>query len=155
MVAVWAVSIAVDLLQVPYLREFSTSNKDKKIIPSPHYFSGNSAPWFTRRAVERSPYWTQDPANATVYMVDDYCFKLWWLSYIHSDKKDQAPGEALLRIYEHMMQQPEWVDNLGSKHVFFQSHTGFAHGPLGDMYEKFLCVNLANSMHIVNVRASR
>ena len=58
-------------------------------------------------------------------------------------------------IYKHMMDRPEWTDAKGGRHVFFQSHTGFAHGPLGDFYERFLCNSLVNSMHIVNVRASR
>lgn len=140
---------------MPYLREFSSGNRHKRVIPSPHYFSGNSAPWFTRRAVERSPYFTEDVKKATVVLVDDYCFKLWWLSYIHSDKKDQLPGEHLFHIYEYMMMRPEWTEHLGQRHVFFQSHTGFAHGEMGDVYERFLCETLANSMHIVNVRASR
>ena len=85
--------------QVPYLRDFSYTNKEKKVIPTPHYFSGNSAPWFTKKAVERSPYWTQDISNATVILVDDYCYKLWWLSYVHSDTKDQLPGERLQPEY--------------------------------------------------------
>lgn len=143
------------LLQVPYLKAFSQANKDKRVIPSPHFFSGNSAPWFTRQAVERSRYWSKDASSATVILVDDYCFKLWWLSYIHSEQPDQLPGEHLLRAYAHMIQRPEWQDSRGGRHVFFQSHTGFAHGPLGDLYERFLCDTLVNSMHIVNVRASR
>ena len=64
-------------------------------------------------------------------------------------------GTTLMEIYTHLLQTQEWMAYNGTRHVFFQSHTGFAHGRLGDQYEKFLCWQLINAMHVVNVHAQR
>ena len=48
-----------------------------------------------------------------------------------------------------------WQRRNGSDFVFFQSHTGFARGPVGGTYEDMLCNEFAPALHFVNVRAQR
>ena len=53
------------------------------------------------------------------------------------------------------MAGPLWQRRNGSDFVFFQSHTGFARGPVGGTYEDMLCNEFAPALHFVNVRAQR
>lgn len=59
------------------------------------------------------------------------------------------------QIYKHLMAGPLWQRRNGSDFVFFQSHTGFARGPVGGTYEDMLCNEFAPALHFVNVRAQR
>ena len=48
--------------------------------PGPHYWSANSAPFYLRHYLQSSPHATQSIDNATIILVDDYCYKLWWIA---------------------------------------------------------------------------
>lgn len=63
------------------------------------------------------------------------------------------PGAA--QIYKHILAGPLWQRRNGTDFAFFQSHTGFARGENGGVYEDMLCIDFAPALHFVNVRAQR
>ncbi|KAK9834881.1 hypothetical protein WJX81_006129 [Elliptochloris bilobata] len=141
--------------QVPFTKSHVQAHPEYEYMTLPHYFSANSAPWYLVQAVKKGPYFVDSPDQASVIMVDDYCHKLQWLAYTHSEMETQEPGENLLAIYEVMMSKPLWQQRNGSDFAFFQAHTGFAIGELGYRYETTLCESFASSLHFVNVLAQR
>lgn len=60
-----------------------------------------------------------------------------------------------MQIYKHILAGPLWQRRNGTDFAFFQSHTGFARGENGGVYEDMLCLDFAPSLHFVNVRAQR
>ena len=53
--------------------------------PGPHYWSANSAPAYLQAYLQHSPVLTKDIDEATLILVDDYCFKLWWIAQVSAE----------------------------------------------------------------------
>ena len=85
-------------LQVPLLKSTIGS------IPNgPHYMSANSAPFFAVNALKESYTLVNRSEDASVVLVDDYCYKLRWLASIHSagmrgEVSDQKDGQVLMEV---------------------------------------------------------
>ncbi|KAK9833275.1 hypothetical protein WJX81_001939 [Elliptochloris bilobata] len=151
--------------QIPLLRDHAHDFwHEVSLAPLPHYISANSAPWYTVEALKHSAALVRDPADADVVLVNDYCYKLRWLAYVHAggwlpslqtSNDEASAGETLLSIYKHVMAGPLWQRRNGSDFTFFQSHTGFARGAVGGEYESMLCQEFAPALQFVNVRAQR
>ena len=45
---------------------------------------------YLKQAIKKGPYFVDAPEQASVIMVDDYCHKLQWLAYTHSEMETQA-----------------------------------------------------------------
>eukprot|EP00884_Botryococcus_braunii_P022991 jgi/Botrbrau1/9376/Bobra.0252s0005.3 len=147
--------VADHITQVPFLRSYAEA---KEYVTGSHVFSANAGPWFLYEALQNSPARVQEPELANIVYVHDYCYKMWWLAHIHSEKspqEQQAPGSVLLALYKHMIQMPLWKKYGGRNFVFFESHTGFATYDVGTEYEAFLCNELGSALHFVNTRAVR
>ena len=48
------------------------------------------------QAIKKGPYFVDSPEQASVIMVDDYCHKLEWLAYTHSEAGTQARQSLML-----------------------------------------------------------
>ncbi len=42
------------------------------------------------QAIKKGPHFVEAPEQASVILVDDYCHKLEWLAYTHSEMDTQA-----------------------------------------------------------------
>ena len=74
---------------------------------------------------------------------------------VHHRKPVTISRRGAAQIYKHILAGPLWQRRNGTDFAFFQSHTGFARGENGGIYEDMLCLNFAPSLHFVNVRAQR
>eukprot|EP00884_Botryococcus_braunii_P004792 jgi/Botrbrau1/14313/Bobra.0287s0006.1 len=147
--------VADHITQVPFLRSFA---EEKGYAKESHMFTANAGPWFLYETLLQSPQRVLEPELANIVYVHDYCYKLWWLAHVHSQRtpeQEQAPGYILLQLYRHMIQMPLWKKHNGRNFVFFQSHTGFATYEVAGPYESFLCNELGGSLHFVNTRSVR
>jgi hypothetical protein len=126
----------------------------------PHYMSANSAPFFTLNALKEKYTLVNRSEDASVIVVDDYCYKMRWLASIHSSAmrgnvSDQMDGQILMEVYKAMLDLPAWTERNGTNFVFFDAHTGFAQGSLASVYESTVCETFGNAMHVVNTRGQR
>ena len=69
---------------------------------APHYLSANSGPFFLQESLLHSPYHTDTISNASVIYVDDYCYRMWWISAQHSEVDVTAIGDTLLQAWAHL-----------------------------------------------------
>ena len=62
---------------------------------------------YTTEALKRSPALARDPADADVILVNDYCYKLRWLAFVHAEgllpqlqteADEVAAGETLVEV---------------------------------------------------------
>ena len=74
---------------------------------------------------------------------------------LHLCKRATNSGRGAAQIYKQILAGPLWQRRNGTDFAFFQSHTGFARGENGGVYEDMLCLDFAPSLHFVNVRAQR
>ena len=70
---------------------------------------------YTVDALKHSPMMVRDPADADVILVNDYCYKLRWLAYVHAGgwlpaiqtEADEAEaGQTLLAVRAQQPEQP-------------------------------------------------
>lgn len=74
---------------------------------------------------------------------------------LHHRKPPTVSWPCVAQIYRHILAGPLWQRRNGTDFAFFQSHTGFARGENGGVYEDMLCIDFAPALHFVNVRAQR
>ena len=70
-------------------------------------------------------------------IVNDYCYFLTWLAWVHSrgvavtlgrSDAERNPGKHLMGAYFAMTQTPAWKKHNGSNFVLYDSHPGYVMG---------------------------
>ncbi len=122
--------------------------------------SQHAGPWFLHEALTRGA----GAANIEVadkVLVNDYCFFMWWLSYIHTFPNEYTwplelyPGSELVTLYHSLLEHPRWRRNNGADFVFFWPHPGIGGGPAQGDHIQLICEAFAAATFIVIERMQR
>ena len=100
-------------MQVPRLIEDMWGLVDSGIVyqPASHHSSANAAPWMFLKQLRQMPSFTSRTQEASIIMVDDYCYKMWAIAQTHSLKDrvkspadaDETPMYILMKLYKKLM----------------------------------------------------
>ena len=100
-------------MQVPRLVEdmWGLTAKGVYYQPTAHYVSANAAPWMFLEHLPHMPSFTSKVGEASMIMVDDYCYKMWAIAQTHSlvdrvknpEDADETPMYILMKLYKKLM----------------------------------------------------
>ena len=158
-------NFAVNLYNgVSYLK--SNYPAGEGFLPAEHVtYSQNSGPWFLNEALQNHAHADSIDTADKVY-VHDFCFIMWWVSYMHSSMSvyggnehawplDSYPGGELVTLYHSLIQHPRWKKNNGADFVFFWPHAGISGGPAMGDYWQLACEAFGEATFVVIERMQR
>lgn len=101
-------------IQVPRLVEDMWGLFDKGVYyqPTTHHASANATPWTFLEHLQHMPWYTDKVEEASIIMVDDYCYKMWAIAQTHSLKDrvrnpedaDETPMYILMKLYKQLIE---------------------------------------------------